>query len=84
MLEFLLSNVRFWLEEYHIDGYRFDGITSMMYHHHGDFVNFDHYDKYFVTGVDWDAIKYLQLANEVVHETNPNAIKEFKEYIERD
>ncbi len=73
VLEFLLSNVRFWLEEYHIDGYRFDGITSMMYHHHGDFVNFDHYDKYFVSGVDWDALKYLQLANEVVHQIKPNA-----------
>lgn len=74
VLQFLLSNVRFWLEEYHIDGYRFDGITSMMYHHHGNFMNFDHYDKYFVTGVDWDALKYLQLANELVHEINPDAI----------
>jgi len=74
VLEFLLSNVRFWLEEFHVDGYRFDGITSMMYHHHGDFMNFDHYDKYFVTGVDWDALKYLQLANEVAHQVKPNAI----------
>jgi 1,4-alpha-glucan branching enzyme len=74
VLQFLLSNVRFWLEEYHIDGYRFDGITSMMYHHHGNFMNFDHYDKYFLTGVDWDALKYLQLANELVHELKPDAI----------
>jgi 1,4-alpha-glucan branching enzyme len=74
VLEFLLSNVHFWLEEYHIDGYRFDGITSMMYHHHGDFMDFDHYDKYFITGVDWDALKYLQLANEVVHQVKPGAI----------
>ena len=74
VLQFLLSNVRFWLDQYHIDGFRFDGITSMMYHHHGDFVNFDHYDKYFVDGVDWDAIKYLQLANELVHQINPDAI----------
>ncbi|MDZ7606368.1 MAG: alpha-amylase family glycosyl hydrolase [Cyclobacteriaceae bacterium] len=74
VLQFLLSNVRFWLEEYHIDGYRFDGITSMMYHHHGNFMNFDHYDKYFLTGVDWDALKYLQLANELVHDIKPDAI----------
>jgi 1,4-alpha-glucan branching enzyme len=73
VLEFLLSNVHFWLTEYHIDGYRFDGITSMMYHHHGDFMDFDHYDKYFITGVDWDALKYLQLANELVHQLKPAA-----------
>ena len=72
--QFLLSNVRFWIDEYHIDGYRFDGITSMLYHHHGDFMDFDHYDKYFVEGVDWDALKYLQLANELVHQIKPGAI----------
>jgi 1,4-alpha-glucan branching enzyme len=74
VLEFLLSNVQFWLKEYHVDGYRFDGITSMMYHHHGDFMNFDHYDKYFISGVDWDALAYLQLANEVAHQARPGAI----------
>lgn len=74
VLAFLLSNVRFWIDEYHIDGYRFDGITSMLYHHHGDFMDFDHYDKYFLTGVDWDALKYLQLANELIHQLKPNAI----------
>ncbi len=74
VLQFLASNVRFWIEEYHVDGYRFDGITSMLYHHHGDFVDFDHYDKYFLKGVDWDAIKYLQLANKLVHQIKPNAI----------
>lgn len=74
VLQFLLSNVRFWLEEYHIDGYRFDGITSMMYHHHGDFMDFDHYDKYFKEGVDWDSLRYLQLANELVHKIKPGAI----------
>ena len=72
--EFLLSNVRFWIEEYHIDGYRFDGITSMLYHHHGDFMDFDHYDKYFVSGVDWDALKYLQMANDLVHRLKPDAL----------
>ena len=64
--QFLLSNVKYWLEEFHFDGYRFDGITSMLYFHHGN-VSFDHYDKYFVTGVDWDVLTYLQLANEVIH-----------------
>ena len=74
VLQFLLSNVKFWIDEYHVDGYRFDGITSMMYHHHGDFTQFDHYDKYFLQGVDWDCLSYLQLANELVHEVKPGAI----------
>ena len=65
--KFLLSNVRYWLEEFHFDGYRFDGVTSMLYFNHG-LTSFDHYDKYFKEGVDWDAVTYLQLANEVIHE----------------
>ncbi len=69
--QFLLSNVRFWIDEYHVDGFRFDGVTSMMYHHHGDGISFDNYDKYFVTGVDWDNILYLQLANELAHSLKP-------------
>lgn len=72
--QILLSNVRFWIEEYHIDGYRFDGITSMLYHHHGEFMDFDHYDKYFVDGVDQDALNYLKLANNLVHQLKPGAI----------
>jgi len=71
--KFLLSNVRYWLEEFNFDGYRFDGVTSMLYFHHGH-TSFDHYDKYFKEGVDWDAVTYLQLANEVLHQFKKNAI----------
>ncbi|MEJ7769312.1 MAG: alpha amylase C-terminal domain-containing protein [Chitinophagaceae bacterium] len=71
--KFLLSNVRYWLEEFHFDGYRFDGVTSMLYFHHGS-TSFDHYDKYFKDGVDWDAITYMQLANELIHEFKNNAV----------
>lgn len=74
VLHFLLSNSRFWLDEYKIDGYRFDGITSMMYYDHGLGTAFGHYDHYFDASVDEDAIVYLTLANKVIHATNPLAI----------
>ncbi|MGL1889293.1 MAG: alpha-amylase family glycosyl hydrolase [Reichenbachiella sp.] len=74
VLRFLLSNVRYWIEEFHFDGFRFDGVTSMLYHHHGEGVSFDHYDKYFKNMVDWDSILFLQMANTLVHELKPGAI----------
>lgn len=70
---FLLSNVRYWLEEFRFDGFRFDGITSMLYEHHGN-ISFDHYDKYFQHGVDNDAILYLQLATTLAEEIRPGVI----------
>jgi 1,4-alpha-glucan branching enzyme len=70
--KFLLSNTRYWLEEFHFDGYRFDGVTSMLYFHHGH-TSFVHYDKYF-NDVDWDAVTYLQLANAVIHEFKKDTI----------
>lgn len=74
VLHFLLSNCRFWLEEYHFDGFRFDGVTSMLYHDHGLERSFSSYDNYFDGGQDGDAIIYLTLANELIHEINQNAI----------
>lgn len=58
---FLLSNVKYWLEEFRFDGFRFDGVTSMLYHHHG-YVDFDSRDRYFDEGVNEGAVTYLSLA----------------------
>ncbi|QSH41972.1 alpha amylase C-terminal domain-containing protein [Lentisphaerota bacterium ZTH] len=74
VLHFLLSNLRFWLDEYNIDGFRFDGVTSMLYHHHGLGHAFTSYDEYFGDQVDEDAIVYLSLANKVIHEVRQDAV----------
>ena len=70
---FLLSNIKYWLDEFHFDGFRFDGVTSMIYHHHG-YVTFDSRDRYFDAGVNEDAITYLTLANRLIHEFRPAAV----------
>ena len=71
---FLLSNCKFWMEEYHLDGFRFDGVTSMMYWDHGLGTDFGNYELYFNRGVDENAVAYLGLANILVHELNPDAL----------
>ena len=71
---FLLSNCKFWMEEYRLDGFRFDGVTSMLYWDHGLGKDFVGYDNYFNDGVDENAVIYLALANMLVRELNPNAL----------
>lgn len=73
VLQFLLSNVKYWLREFHFDGFRFDGVGSMMYFHHGNDV-IDSPAKYFSDGVEWDSITYLQLANKLIHSIKPDAV----------
>ena len=70
---FLLSNCKYWMEEYHIDGFRFDGVTSMLYWDHGLEKAFVGYDNYFNQGVDENAVTYLALANMLIREMNPDA-----------
>lgn len=74
VLHFLLSNCRFWIDEYHLDGFRFDGVTSMLYLHHGLGKKFTSYEDYYNEEVDEDALTYLALANKLVHEIRPDAI----------
>ena len=74
VIHFLLSNCRFWLDEYHFDGYRFDGVTSMLFWNHGLGDAFTNYGMYFNGSVDDDAWCYLQMANRVIHESHPDAI----------
>ena len=74
VLHFLLSDLKFWMTEYHFDGFRFDGVTSMLYHDHGLGTDFNTNDKYFSFNTHTEAITYLQLANELIHQVNPAAI----------
>ena len=74
VLHFLLSNLKFWMTEYHFDGFRFDGVTSMLYHDHGLGTDFNSNDRYFSYNTHTDAITYLQLANELIRQVNPNAL----------
>ena len=71
--QFLLSNTRYWLEEFRFDGFRFDGVTSMLYDHHGT-TSFDNYDKYFKNGPDEDAILYLGMVSQLIKNIRPGAI----------
>ena len=74
VLRFLLSNLRWWLEEFKFDGFRFDGVTSMLYHHHGVNMAFTgNYDEYFSEATDADAVLYLMLANSLIHNILPDA-----------
>ena len=74
VIHFLLSSIKYWLEEFHFDGFRFDGVTSMLYQDHGLGTAFDNYGKYFSLNTDVDAVTYLQFANELIHEIRPDAI----------
>ncbi|MBQ6555290.1 MAG: alpha amylase C-terminal domain-containing protein [Firmicutes bacterium] len=74
VIHFLLSNLKFWMEEFHFDGFRFDGVTSMLYNDHALGSDFNNMDMYFSMNTDIEAVIYLQLANELIHQINKNAI----------
>ncbi len=74
VLHFLLSNLKYWQDEFHFDGFRFDGVTSMLYENHGLGEAFTNYSMYYSLNTNVDARVYLMLANELVHQNNKNAI----------
>ncbi|MGL4956004.1 MAG: alpha-amylase family glycosyl hydrolase [Bacteroidales bacterium] len=74
VITFLLSNCKYWLDEFHFDGFRFDGVTSMIYLNHGVGVDFVNYGMYYDENVDEAAIVYLHLANKLIHEVKPTAL----------
>ncbi len=74
VLHFLLSNVRFWLEEFQFDGFRFDGVTSMLYFNHGLGKAFTNYDDYYDANVDTEATTYFTLANKLMKQVKPHSV----------
>ena len=74
VIHFLLSNIKYWLEVFHFDGFRFDGVTSMLYFDHGLEKAFKSYDDYFSPNLDDEAVVYFMFANQLIHEVNPRAI----------
>ncbi len=74
VLHFLLSNLKYWQDEFHFDGFRFDGVTSMLYEDHGLGTAFTNYSLYYSLNTNVDARVYLMLANEVIHANNKKAV----------
>ena len=74
VVHFLLSNCKYWITEFHFDGFRFDGVTSMLYYSHGLGEAFINYEDYYNGHQDDNAICYLTLANKLIHEINPYAV----------
>ncbi len=74
VVHFLLSNLKYWMKVFHFDGFRFDGVTSMLYHDHGLGSAFTDYSMYFSMNTDTEAVTYLQLANDLIHRLNPHAV----------
>jgi 1,4-alpha-glucan branching enzyme len=74
VLHFLLSNIKYWLDEFNFDGYRFDGVTSMLYLDHGLGKAFGGYSDYFSPNLDYEAVVYFKLANKLIHQVKESAI----------
>ena len=56
---FLVSNLYFWIKEFHIDGVRMDAISNMIYHKDG-------------VSENRASIEFLQYLNQSLHENHPD------------
>ena len=74
-LRLLLSSCAYYINEFRIDGFRFDCVTSMLYTHHGiDYVFTGNYQEYFGEFFNEESSVYLMLANSLIHKINPEAL----------
>ena len=58
---FLVSNLYFWIKEFHIDGVRMDAISNMLYHKDG-------------VSENRASIEFLQYLNQSLHEDHPDVM----------
>lgn len=82
---FLLSNCRWWMEEFKVDGFRFDAVGNMIYTDHGLGDDFSHVGRCFygaggTSRLDENGVLYLSLANTLVHELAPEAFTVAEEF----
>ena len=70
---FLISNALFWLEEFHIDGLRIDGVANMLYLNFGREEGEWTPNRYGDTG-NLEAVDFLKKLNETVFKYNPQAL----------
>lgn len=74
VLRYLLSNIRWWLDEYGFDGFRFDGVTSMLYQSHGIGKGYSGgYHEYFGLDADIESHTFLMLANDLMKQLLPKS-----------
>ena len=73
-VSYLLSNARYWIEEYGIDGFRVDGVTSILYNDHGiGHTGFTDND-YLGSNLNQSGLLYLVLLCKLAHELRPDFI----------
>ena len=71
---FLLSNAHFWLEEYHADGIRVDGVSSMLYLNFGVENKKDYKFNRFGTEENLEATAFLRELSRMAGERHPGAV----------
>lgn len=70
---FLIANAIFWIDKFHIDGMRVDGVTSMLFLDYGKGTSPWIPNKY-GGRENLDAIKFLRKLNDTIHEMYPHVL----------